>query len=85
LFSERITGLYPEELENYWNDLYFQGVFPPYSVASEEAVVRLVAETPSAIGYVSACAVDERVKTVLYLTATVIAQRGNPSHFCHLR
>jgi ABC-type phosphate transport system substrate-binding protein len=70
LFSERVSGLEPEELEDYWNDQYFHGVFPPYSVASEEAAIRYVSESPAAIGYVSACAADARVKILLYLTAS---------------
>ena len=82
LFSERVSGLEPEELDGYWNDQYFQGVFPPYSVASEEAMVRYVAASTTAIGYVSACAVDGRVKVLLYLTHAGFAQGGIPSHYC---
>ena len=82
VFSERVTGLDPEELENYWNDQYFQGVFPPYSVASEEAVLRYVAESPAAIGYVSACAVDARVKVLLFLTASGLTPGGAAGKHC---
>lgn len=81
LFSERVAGLDPEELEDYWNDQYFHGVFPPYSVASEEAVLRYVAESAGAIGYVSACAVDGRVKVLLWLTAAGTAP-GGAGRFC---
>jgi ABC-type phosphate transport system substrate-binding protein len=82
VFSERIVGLAPEDLENYWNDQYFHGTFPPYSVASEEAALRYVAESTSAIGYVSACAVDERVKVLLYITASGPMAGGNSNRFC---
>lgn len=85
VFSERVAGLAPEELEDYWNDQYFHGVFPPYSVASEEAVLRYVAESPAAIGYVSACAVDERVKVLLWLTASGQALGGSAARFCPQR
>ena len=82
LFSERVAGLEPEELEDYWNDQYFHGVFPPYAVNSEEAAIRYVSESAAAIGYVSACAVDGRVKVLLYLTPAGFAQGGNSSHYC---
>lgn len=66
-FSQLALKMEPEELESYWNQQYFQGVFPPYVLSSEEAVLRFVADTPGAIGYVSACTVDPRVAVLLYL------------------
>jgi len=63
-FSLRVLGASPEDLEDYWRELYFHGERPPYVFASEEAVLRFVAQTPGAIGYVSACAVDKRVHVV---------------------
>jgi ABC-type phosphate transport system substrate-binding protein len=69
-FSERVIRLNPDDLDNYWNDQYFHGIFPPHVLQSEEAVMRYVAETPQAIGYVSACMADSRVRTLLYLTPT---------------
>ncbi len=68
LFTHSILGSTPEELEKYWNDMYFHGVSPPFVLTSEEAVLRFVAETPGAVGYVGACSVDSRVAAVLYLT-----------------
>jgi len=82
LFSEWVSGLEPEDLDDYWNDQYFHGVFPPYAVASEEAAIRYVSESAAAIGYVSACAVDERVKALLYLSSAGISQGGSPSRHC---
>lgn len=66
-FSQQLLGQTPEEMEGYWRGLYFNGVVPPFVLASEEAVVRFVAATPGAIGYVSACALDRRVRVVLQL------------------
>jgi ABC-type phosphate transport system substrate-binding protein len=66
-FSLQIFGHTPEELEDYWRDLYFHGELPPYVLASEEAVMRFVAATPGAIGYVSHCVVDHRVSVVMQL------------------
>jgi ABC-type phosphate transport system substrate-binding protein len=85
LFSQRVAGLEPEELEDYWNDQYFHGVFPPYAVASEEAAIRYVAASNTAIAYVSACAVDERVKVLVYLTPSGLAAGGNTARFCPAR
>jgi ABC-type phosphate transport system substrate-binding protein len=82
LFSERVAGLDPEELEDYWNDQYFHGIFPPYAVASEEAAIRYVSESATAIGYVSACALDGRVRALLYLTTTGIAKDESVALFC---
>ncbi len=62
-----ILGQPPEALEGYWRDLYFNGVVPPFVLASEEAVIRFVASTPGAIGYVSACPGDKRVRVLMQL------------------
>ncbi|BCG63605.1 MAG: hypothetical protein methR_P1333 [Methyloprofundus sp.] len=51
-------------LEQYWNQQYFNGISPPYVLASEEAILRFVADTPNAIAYIAACHRDKRVKTV---------------------
>jgi hypothetical protein len=67
VFSTRIFGHNPEELEDYWRDMYFHGVLPPFVLASEEAVIRFVASTPGGIGYVSQCLVDSRVSVVVRL------------------
>jgi hypothetical protein len=67
-FSQQVLGRTPEELDGYWRDQYFNGVLPPYVLASEEAVIRFVASTPGAIGYVLACGpADRRVRVLLQL------------------
>lgn len=66
-FSQAILGSLPKQQIDYWNGLYFNGIQPPHSVNSEEAVIRFIADTKGAIGYVSACAVDERVKALLWI------------------
>jgi ABC-type phosphate transport system substrate-binding protein len=67
-FSLRVLGRDPAALQAYWNKEYFHGVLPPIVLASEEAVMRFVAETPGAIGYVSNCMVDKRVAVVLLIS-----------------
>lgn len=56
-----------QELQSYWNQRYFHGITPPYVLASPQAVVQFVAKTPGAIGYVTSCDLDARVKQVLSL------------------
>jgi ABC-type phosphate transport system substrate-binding protein len=48
----------------YWNQQYFQGVLPPITLASSEAVLRFVASEPRAIGYVPTRLVDDSVHVV---------------------
>lgn len=64
-FSQAILGQTPEALEDYWREMYFHGVLPPYVLASEEAVILFVGSTPGAIGYVSACVPEHGVEIVL--------------------
>lgn len=63
-FSMWVFKKTPEEMQDYWSERYFHGVLPPPVLASEEAVMRFVASTPGAIGYVSVCSVDKRVEVV---------------------
>ena len=55
------------QMQDYWNRRYFQGVSPPYVLASQTAVVQFVAKTPGAIGYVLACRATPGVKIVARL------------------
>jgi ABC-type phosphate transport system substrate-binding protein len=63
-FSVAMFKKLPEDQEQYWNELYFQGINPPEVLASEEAVLRFVDITPGAIGYVRRRNVDDRVKVL---------------------
>lgn len=64
-FSLWVLNHAPEEMEDYWKEMYFQGIQPPFVLASEEAVIRFVASTPGAIGYVNRCLADHRVRILL--------------------
>lgn len=66
-FAREVTHLPNSQQDSYWNRQYFQGVSPPYVLASQRAVVRFVATTPGAIGYVTSCHVDSSVRVVLTL------------------
>lgn len=71
-FSQWVLHSTPKSQVNYWNGLYFHGIQPPYSVQSEEAMMRYVADTENAIGYVDACHVDDRVRVMLWVTPSRI-------------
>ena len=66
-FSQALLGKAPDALQRFWNERYFQGVSPPYVVRSQEAMLRFIAETPGAIGYVAQCWADDRVRVVAEL------------------
>jgi ABC-type phosphate transport system substrate-binding protein len=68
-FSLALFSKSAQELQNYWNQRYFHGIAPPFVLGSAQAVVQFVAKTPGAIGYVTPCDLDPRVKTVLTLPA----------------
>jgi len=59
-----LFGKTPQQLTAYWNRRYFEGVSPPYVLDSQEAVLRFVATTAGAVGYVADCRVDQRVRVV---------------------
>jgi hypothetical protein len=75
-FSRALFNLEPAEMEAYWNERYFHGVAPPHVVASVEAMLRFVAATDGAVGYVPLCAVDGRVKVVARLPARSAARNA---------
>jgi ABC-type phosphate transport system substrate-binding protein len=74
-FSLAVFDALPEDLEEYWNNQYFHGINPPEVLASEEAVLRFVAATPGAIGYVRAPLADRRVKVLLLIPPPASASR----------
>lgn len=81
-FSQRILKTAPEALAQYWNTMYYHGVFPPHVVASPEAMLRFVAETTGGIGYVSACKLDARVKSILWIDALGAVSENAPDFDC---
>ncbi len=64
-FSQCVLGQLPDAMEDYWRQMYFQGVLPPRVLESERAVSLFVATTPGGVGYVSACTNDSRLIVVL--------------------
>lgn len=82
-FSLSILASPPETQTDYWNDLYFHGTSPPHVINSQEAMLRFVAETPGAIGYINACRVDNRVKAVLWINADGTTSSSSPALNCN--
>jgi hypothetical protein len=66
-FNERVIHLPPARLAAYWNERYFDGVFPPITLSSDVAVLRYVARDRNAVGYVAAATVDDSVRVALRL------------------
>lgn len=66
-FSLSLLGKRPDDLQQYWTEKYFLGVSPPYTVDSQESMLRFIASTSGAIGYVASCRVDDRVRVVAKL------------------
>jgi len=66
-FSQSLFKQQPEDMESYWNTQYFQGISPPHTVASEQAMLLFIADTPGAIGYILPCHLDARVQIVFRL------------------
>lgn len=64
-FVRRVLRTQANRLIVYWNRQYFQGVLPPMTLASDEAVKRFVASEPNAIGYVHPRVLDDSVRVVL--------------------
>ncbi len=81
LFSASVLGSTPQDQTDYWNEQYFNGVLPPYSVDSEEAVIRYVSKTRGAIGYIDACKQDKRIKAALWIVNHRIYKR-RPQFSC---
>lgn len=68
-FSQSVLKSTPDSQTDYWNGLYFHGISPPHVVNSQEAMLRFVADTPGAIGYVDACKINDRVKPLLWINS----------------
>lgn len=66
-FSQLVLNQTGPRLADYWNRLYFDGILPPATLASTEAVRRYVASDPNAIGYVPVSEVDGSVRVVMHL------------------
>ncbi len=83
MFSMAVLKSLPESQTQYWNDLYYHGISPPHVFASSEAATRFVIETKGSIAYVSACALDDRVRPVLWIDALGNVSSTKPEFSCN--
>ena len=77
-FVRLVFGEAGQRLEVYWNRQYFQGILPPATLASDEAVKRFVASERLAIGYISPGLVDASVKVVLRIADPRVPTSASP-------
>lgn len=75
-FSLSLLRETSDALQNYWNTRYFHGERPPYVLDSEQAVMRFVAKTKGAVGYVAACHADDSVRVILEMPIMATAEKG---------
>ena len=66
-FTKQVFAEEANHLDTYWNRQYYQGVLPPLTLASDEAVRRFVALEPNAIGYILESWLDASVRAVLFI------------------
>lgn len=70
-FTRATMHLSDNQLRSYWNRRYFQGISPPYVLASQQAVVRFVASTPGAVGYINPCYLNASVRVLMLLRTSL--------------
>jgi len=70
-FLSAVLKMNAPQMQIYWDRRYFQGVSPPYVLGSQRAVVKFVAATPGAIGYVQRCQLTPEVHVILLVPLTV--------------
>jgi ABC-type phosphate transport system substrate-binding protein len=64
-FYAKVTGKDPAQLRSYWAQLTFTGRAKPFRQAANAAEAkRLIASSPTSIGYLSASDVDDSVRVV---------------------
>ena len=65
IFLKDMLDLSPRQYYLYWRKALFTGRgIPPEEVANDQAMIERLLETPGSIGYVSADALDSRVRQV---------------------
>lgn len=64
-FYARFTGKSAGQLKAHWSKIIFTGRGrPPKTATTSQAIKKLVAENPNAIGYIERSAVDANVKVI---------------------
>lgn len=64
-FYRLLVNKSPSEINAYWARLLFSGrSSPPRMMPEAEVIIQAISENPSAIGYIDASMLDDRVKAV---------------------
>lgn len=81
-FSSLILGGAPETQAEYWNEAYYHGITPPHVVGSEDAAIKFVEMTPSAIAYINACKLTDAVKAIAWVASDGSMFQQSPNLNC---
>ncbi|WP_457639123.1 hypothetical protein [Persephonella sp.] len=69
-FQEKILNMDSEQLNIYWNEMYFHGVEPPLVLSSERAVIKFVKKVKGAVGYIRKKKLDKSLKILFIIRET---------------
>jgi hypothetical protein len=64
LFEKNVLGMSRVEIKRYWVSNHFQGVSPPTTQASLEAIKKFIENVEGAIGYLPVSMIDENLNVV---------------------
>ncbi len=64
-FNKYILKMDNEQLNLYWNNMYFNGIDPPVVLSSQRAVVEFVSKIKGGIGYITPKYLNNKVKVLL--------------------
>ncbi|WP_456393511.1 hypothetical protein [Persephonella sp.] len=67
IFQKKVLQMDSEQLNIYWNEMYFHGIEPPLVLSSEEAVKKFVKKVKGAIGYIRRENVDKDLKIIFII------------------
>lgn len=64
-FAKKLLDMFPYQLKAAWNRIIYTGIGQaPIMVSSEGEMLRMVAETPGAIGYISEVQLNDKVRVL---------------------
>jgi len=64
-FCKNTLGMFPHRLRKTWDRLVFTGTGQaPEEIATEEAMLEKIRQTPGAVGYISTDKIDGSVRTI---------------------
>lgn len=64
IFEKNIIKMNKDQLNEYWTKKHFQGITPPLTQQTFEAITMFVSNVPGAIAYIPSELVDQKVKVI---------------------